>query len=244
MSLSLLWRAMNDVDWPVLPHGSLEKLAENLWRVQGDMSGAPIKRVMAIARTGDGRLALHSAIALDEKTMREVEALGEPAVLLVPNAFHRIDAPRFARRYPKMRILCPHGSRAKIAERVRVDGTYEEGLGDDTVRLEHLDGVGDLEGVVRVRSDDGTTLVFNDIVFNMPHAAGLGGLALRLLGSSGGPRLTSVARTFLVKDRRALRARLIALANGTPDLRRIVVSHHETIVVEPAEVLRQVATTL
>jgi hypothetical protein len=231
---------MDDVEWRALPHGKLERLAENLWRVQGSLGGIPMQRVMTIARTRDGRLVLHSPVALEREAMRELEALGDPAVILVPSRYHRIDAPLFARRYPAARVLAPHGSREAVEGVVRVDGTYEDFEADDSVRLEHLDGVADLEGVVRVRSAEGTTLVFNDVLFNMPHDS----MLLRLIGSSGGPRVTRIARTFLVKDGRALARRFIALANGTPDLARIVVSHHEVIARQPAEVLRAVAMTL
>src|SRR5687767_5016314 len=36
--------------WTVLPHGPLEKLSENLWRVEGTMPDGTTKRVMTIAR--------------------------------------------------------------------------------------------------------------------------------------------------------------------------------------------------
>jgi hypothetical protein len=231
---------MNDVEWRALPHGKLEMLAENLWRVQGSLQGIPMQRVMTIARTRDGRLVLHSPVALEPEAMGELEALGDPAAILVPSRYHRLDAPRFARRYPAARVFTPRGSRAAVEKVVRVDGVYEDFDGDESVRLEHLDGVADLEGVVRVRSAEGTTLVFNDVLFNMPHDS----ILLRLIGSSGGPRVTRIARTFIVKDKRALARRFIALANGTPDLARILVSHHEVIAREPAEVLRGVALTL
>jgi len=42
--------------WKVLPHKPIEKLAENLWRVEGDLEGMPLKRVMAIAKRADGSL--------------------------------------------------------------------------------------------------------------------------------------------------------------------------------------------
>jgi hypothetical protein len=211
------------------------------------MATLPMPRVMTIARianAGGRHLVVHSPVALQEEAMREIEGLGTSRNAVSPSRYHRIDAPRFARRYPKARVLCPAGSRAHVAAVVRVDGTYDDFSGDDRVSLEHLDGVGDAEGVMRVRSADGTTLVFNDVLFNLPHGPGLGGLALRLIGSSGSPRVTRIARTFIVKDRRALARRLVALANGTPDLVRIVVSHSDVIDREPAEVLRRVALTL
>jgi hypothetical protein len=47
---------------------------------------------------------------------------------------------------------------------------------------------------------------------------------------------------FLVKDRAAFAAHLERLA--TPDLRRVIVAHHETITNDPAGALRTVAASL
>jgi hypothetical protein len=230
-------------DWRVLPHGDLEQVSDNLWRVQGDVPGMPLKRVMWVARTRDGRLVVHGAMALEERAMKRLEALGEPAAMLVPSGYHRLDASRYARRYPALRVYTPRGSMGRVQSVVRVDGHYGDFAGDGTVRTLHLDGVADLEGAVQVTSGDGVTLIFNDILFNMPHAPGLGGLFTRFIGSSGGPRVSRTARFFLLKDARLLARRLVALA-ATPGLTRIAVAHHETIARDPAAALRAVVMTL
>jgi hypothetical protein len=234
---------MSGAHWPVHPHGPIEKVADNLWRVEGDLPGMPLKRVMIVARMRDGRLVIHGAMALGEEAMKRLEALGEPAVMLVPSGYHRMDAPRYARRYPAMRVYCPRGSRDRVCAVVRVDGTFEDFEGDESVRALHLDGIGDQEGVVRVVSEDGATLVFNDVLFNMPHAPGLGGVFTRLIGLSGGPRVSRTGRFFLLKDPRALARRFVALA-GTRDLVRVTVAHHETITGDPSQALREVALSL
>jgi hypothetical protein len=230
-------------DWRVLPHGPLEQASDNLWYVRGAIPGMTLQRVMVVARMRDGRLVVHNAIAMDDAGMRALEALGDPAVLLVPSGYHRIDAPRFARRYPAMRVYCPYGSRERVAEAVRVDGTYEDFAGDASVRLDHVDGVGDKEGVMRVVSGDGTALVFNDILFNMGHKGGFSGAMMRLLGSSGGPRVTRIARLMLLRDPRALARRFVALA-ATPGLTRVLVAHEDPITEDPEGVLRRLALTL
>ena len=66
--------------WMVLPHGKIEKLEENLWRVDGTLPGGGPPRVMTIARLRDGRLVIHGAIALDDASMKELEALGRQTV--------------------------------------------------------------------------------------------------------------------------------------------------------------------
>lgn len=231
--------------WRVLPHGPIEKLSENVLRVEGDLAGGPpLKRVMTVARMQDGRLVIHSAIALEETAMAELEAFGPVSFVVVPNHWHRLDAARFATRYPDAKVLCPPGSRKKVEQVCRVDGSYDAFLSDGRVRLELLDGVNELEGVMHVQEEDGVTLVFNDALFNMPHKTGLSGFILRhVTGSSGGPRVSRLVRTFVLKDKRAFRAHLERLA-ATPGLRRIVVAHHQTIEDEPARALREVAATL
>ncbi|HEU4536336.1 MAG TPA: hypothetical protein VFS00_19565, partial [Polyangiaceae bacterium] len=230
--------------WKVLPHQPIEKLEANLWRVEGSLEGMPLLRVMTLARLDDGRVVVHNAMALGEAEMKEIEAWGEPAFLLVPNAFHRLDAPAFKARYPRIKVLCPRGARAKVEEVVAVDGGYDDLPAGDAVRLEHLDGTREGEGVMAVRSGDATTIVLNDAVFNMPHGRGATGLVFRYVTqSSGGPRVSRVARWFLVKDRAAFARHLQRLAD-TPGLRRVIVSHHRTIDERPAETLRAVAATL
>jgi len=87
-------------------------------------------------------------------------------------------------------------------------------------------------------------LVFNDAVFNMPHGTGVTGFVFRrVTGSTGGPRVSRLFRWALVSDKAAFRAHLERLAK-TPALKHIVVSHHETITIDPAGTLAGVAAAL
>lgn len=236
--------ARTDATWNVLPHKPLQKLEENLWTITGSLTGMPLERVMTIARLGDGRLVIHNAMALEEPLMKEIEAFGKPAFILVPNAFHRIDAPRFKHRYPDAQVLCPEGAKKKVEEVVDVQGTYDSLPADDRVKLHYLDGVAHGEGYLEVRSERGVSLVFNDVMFNTPHQPGVSGFVMRLIGSTGGPKVTRVAKLFLVKDKRALKTQLEALAE-TANLIRVVVMHGDTAEGPAAPaLLRQVAATL
>jgi hypothetical protein len=237
-------RANAHTQWTVLPHGPVERLSERLWRVQGTLPTMSLARVMTVARRSDGGLVVHNAIAVSDAVIAELEAWGTIAAIIVPNGYHRLDARVFHDRYPNARVVCPRAARAKVEQVVPVTGSYEDEPADAAVALETLDGTGANEGVMIVRDGDGAALVFNDILFNMPHQRGVTGFVLRwITGSSGGPRVSRIARWFLTKDRPALRAHLERLAT-TPGLRRIVVSHHEVIDREPARVLRDVAATL
>jgi len=226
--------------WNVLPHGPIEPLAENLWRVKGALPGMSLERVMTIVRRSDGSLVLHSAIALEEAAMRELEALGNPAFLIVPNRWHRLDAPAYKKRYPALRVFGPRGGRKAIERVVRLDGTYEDFPQDDAVRIEPLRGVKDEEGVMVVRSRDGATVVLTDIVFNMDRKRDLlGWLITSLFASAGGPRISRFGKLLLINDRDALRADLHRFADR-PDLVRLIVAHEKVASgAEAASALRE-----
>ena len=236
--------AKTHTDWKPLPHLDIEEVSDNLWRVQGTLEKMALKRVMTIARLANGSLVIHNGIALEEESMRRIESWGTPAFIIVPNAYHRLDAPAYKARYPKAQLLCPAGARKAVSQVVEVDRGCHELPADEAVRWEGLDGVNDAEGVLLVKSQDGTTLVFNDILFNMPHAPGLTGLIFRYITqSTGGPRVSRIVRWFVIKDRAALRASLERLAE-TPNLKRIIVSHHRVITDHPDRVLKEIAGTL
>ncbi len=197
-----------------------------------------------MVRLSDGQLVIHNGIALDEDAMKAIENWGRPTILIVPNGFHRLDAAAYKERYPGLRVLCPVGARRRVEQVVSVDGDYSDYEEEGSVALEHLQGVSDGEGVMKVLSDSGTTLVFNDVIFNMPHGEGLAGFIFRYLTqSTGGPRVSRLARWFVVKDAGALRAHLERLAE-TANLNRIIVSHHQTIADHPADTLRRVALSI
>ncbi|HWN68909.1 MAG TPA: hypothetical protein VNM90_14825 [Haliangium sp.] len=229
--------------WNVLPHDPVIELASNLRQVTGDLPNMPLRRTMIAVRMQDGRLLLHNPIALEDELMRELERWGTPAFLVVPNGWHRLDCAVFKQRYPEARVVCPSGSRKKVEEVTAVDLTYDAFPGDESVSLAHLSGLREVEGVLTVRSEDGVTLVFNDAVFNVPHLPGLQGVVMRLLGSTGGPRVTRVMRIMAVKDKGALREHLRALAS-TPALVRVVPGHGHVITRDAAATLGAVAGAL
>ncbi|HET9956689.1 MAG TPA: hypothetical protein VFQ61_19470 [Polyangiaceae bacterium] len=232
-------------EWTVLPHESLEKLADNLWWVRGSLKGMSLKRTMVIARLADGRLVIHNGIALDEPSMKQLEAWGNPSFLVVPSGVHRLDAPAFKKRYPGLRVIAPRGARAQIEQVLPVDLNYDEFPADDAVRFENLQGVGNSEGVMIVNSSDGASVVLNDVVFNMDRKRDLlGFLFTTVMGSAPGPRVSRLGKLLLVKDKAALRADLERLA-ALPNLQRLIVAHEKVASgPEASDALRRAATYL
>ncbi len=236
--------AKANATWKVLPHAPIEKLSTNLWRVEAKLPTMDMKRVMSIARRADGTLVIHNGIALGDAEMAEIDAWGKVAAIVVPNGFHRLDAKVFADRYPEARVLCPPGAKAKVEQVVKVHGGYDELAVDAAVELQLLDGTKQREGVMIVRAGQSASLVFNDAVFNMPHLTGVTGFMLRrVTGSTGGPRVSRLAKWLMIADKPAFRAHIERLAE-LPNLTHVVVSHHETITQDPAGTLKQVVAAL
>ena len=230
--------------WTVPPHGPLERLEENLYAVEGDVPGIPgLRRRMAIVRRADGGLLFFNAVPVDDGTLSGIRALGTPAMLVVPQPLHMIDAHAFRERLG-VRVYAPASTRAAVAERVAVDGAFEDIPPDPSVSVVTVAGFRTGEGMAVVRSGDRVSLVVADVVLNVPHAPGLQGLLMRLLGMTGDrPRLPVPVRLRVLHDRRALRAQLEALSTR-PGLARIVTSHGAIVVQDPARVLREIAATL
>ena len=229
--------------WRVLPHGPIEKLSERVWRVEGQLPKMPMKRVMTIAKRSDGGLVVHNAIALGESEMAQIEAWGPVVAIAVPNGYHRLDARVFHERFPSARVLCPPGARKKVEEVVPVTSVYSDEPADAAVSFEVLDGTKGGEGAMIVKDAGGTTLVLNDLVFNMPHVGGFTGFVLKAVtASTGGPRISRIARWFIARDKPALKTHLEKLA-GLPQLQRAIVSHHQ-VIEQPAGVLRDLAASL
>jgi len=117
--------------------------------------------------------------------MRELEALGMPAFLIVPSAIHRIDAHPWKERYPQIVVIAPAGARDKISEVVAIDATAAE-LGDPRVRIDVVPGTDRRELAMTVETGTGQdmkkTLIVNDLIFNLPRIPGFAGWGLRLLG--------------------------------------------------------------
>jgi hypothetical protein len=224
--------------WTVLTHEPIQKATENFWWVEGTMPKGN-KRKMSVLRLGDGSLLVHNAIALEEPAMQELEAFGRVAYLVVPNGFHRQDARIWKDRYPSAKVICPSGSRKKVSEVVPVDLDYKDAPGDENVKLRYFDGCNEREGYAEVKSADGVTLVVNDVICNRPK---LGGVMGFFLGPTGQPSVPRFTRWFVVKERALLGEHVDRLA-AIPGLRRVILSHGENLIADPAANLRTARAT-
>ncbi len=232
--------------WTVLPHGKLTHLDDNLLSVTGILRMPPmgdVERRMTIVRLADGRLVVYSAIALDEPQMKEIERFGTPAFLSVPNDIHRMDAKIWKDRYPAMHVVAPAAARAKVDEIVLVDATAAD-FGDPGVRFVAVPGTGEREAALVVETRSGTTLVLNDLIFDLPNRPGVIGWLFKAIRMTGDePHVPPLVRLRQVKDTDALRAQLERWSR-LPSLKRVIISHGDIIGDDAARVLGRIAHDL
>lgn len=225
--------------WTVQPYRPIARVEDNLWTVDGDIRvpGGIIPRKMALMKAGDGRIAIHSPIPLTDADMEDIERWGEPAFCIVPNRRHRLDSPAFRQRYHALKIVCPDAAWARAERVVAVDGGYEMLPPEFQWRTLAMTGG---EAAFVSRNGERVTLIFGDALFNLPHLGGALGVILRLIGSTGGPRVTPLTKLIAVGDCQQLASQFRELA-ATPGLMRLVPGHGANLEGDAAAILRVVA---
>lgn len=230
----------------VLPHGELEELAPGLWSLTGSLP-MPLRRNMIVYRLPDRSLLLHSVIALDESGMAKLDALGKPAIMIVPASGHRMDAVFYKRRYPKLKVISPAASRAKVEQVIKTEGTCEEVLPALGIGLHPMLGFrqGEIayELPINPPLNGGRALVLCDALANADHPPGLGGKLVEVVLGGVKTRLgvPRIVRVMMVKEKEAARGAIKRLAE-IKNLEVISVAHGRPVRGNCAEALREAAT--
>jgi hypothetical protein len=229
-------------DWVVAPHGALTELEPGLLTVVGaiKMPLGKFPRRMTVVRLDRGRTALYSPVPLRDPEMARIEALGDPAYLIVPNAAHRLDIRVFHRRYPHAKVVTAAGARAAVEEAVKPVQTAAR-LGPN-VTLIAVPGTRERELALLFRRT-GLSLITNDIIGNVTRPRGIGGwLINRLLRFGPNAHVPRDVRGLLIADKAALAAQFRAWAE-LDGLTRIIPSHGQ-VIDDPAPILRRLAKEL
>jgi hypothetical protein len=226
--------------WIVTPHSPLQKLEENLWTVESNVPGTPMRRRMSIIRRTDGTLAFYQAVPVDDATLAQITAWGRPSILIVPHDQHGMDAPAFAEKLG-VKIYGPKPNEKKLREKFNLAGTLDEIPVDPAVSFESVAGSKQGEAVGIVRSGDKVSLLFADAYMANPSEGTA--LPLRLVGFAGGPKVPPIFKLFFMSDRKALKAHLEKLA-ATPGLKHLVPCHGTIESNDAVGTLKRVAATL
>jgi hypothetical protein len=207
------------------PIPKLNTIAPGLFELSGDFPPGPVPRRMVVVVLDGGQLAIHSGIALPDRAMMELDAIGSVAYVIVPNNFHTIDAPWYADRYPKARVLVPRASRAKLEKRLLVSGTLEDDWPpalDAHLACVPIAGVRFHESAMLHRGS--RTLIVTDLVSNFgDELRGIKRLLMALNGSVNRFGPSRLLRYVLLKDKEALAGSLRKIMAW--DFDRIVMAH-------------------
>jgi hypothetical protein len=228
----------------LFPHGKLEALAPNLWQVRGSMS-FPLRRNMTVYRLPDATLLLYSVVAMDEEGMKALEALGAPAVMVIPHGGHLMDARFYQQRYPNLKVACPAEARKRTEGRCgKVDGTPEEVLRPLGIKVHPVHGMRQGEFAIEVDIPGGKALITNDVLGGRDPAEKLP-LFARLTGPPAGHRLgvARIVRWLMVRNKVDLRGWCHLMAENSA-IKLITTSHAPAVTSDCAEALREAATTL
>jgi hypothetical protein len=224
--------------WIVTPHAPLQKLEDNLWLLESNVPGTPMKRRMAIIKRSDGTLVFYQAVPMDEAALAEIRAWGKPAILIVPHDQHGMDATPFAEKLG-VHIYGPQKNEEKLRRKFKLAGTVESLEPDPSLTFEPVAGAKTGEPVAIVRSAGGrVSLIFADAYMATPSEGTA--LPLRLLGFAGGPKVAPIFKLLFVSDKRALKQHLSRLAS-TPGLAHLIPCHGLVESTDPAGTLQRAA---
>lgn len=214
----------------LFPHGEFQRLATNLWIVRGGMP-FPLYRNMVVYLLPDGRLVLHSLVALSEAGMKQLEALGKPSIMVVPHGYDGMDARWYFDHYPQAAFLTPDEERSRVEE----DGTK---ITDDPARvlpplgfkLHEVVGLKLTEYVLEAPVDGGTALICTSVFAHRGATPSgfLGGLVGRFMMSGDKLAPGRMLRTFMVKDKAAFKGFLATLP-AIPNVKIVTVAHGDPI---------------
>jgi hypothetical protein len=227
--------------WTVLPHGELTQVNERVMTVVGKlkMPLLELPRRMTVVRLASGQLVIFSAIALLEPDMAKLEAFGRPAFLVVPSERHRLDAPSYVQRYPGIKVVVPRAGIENIGKVVRID-TSTPDFGDASVRYVEVAA----DSALEVDGEDGLTVIVNDLIGDIHGEHGFGGWLLRMMGFAGDdPHVPGPVKMMLGKHKNQV-ARQFRNWAEQANLRRIIVSHGDSIEADPRGALRTMAAGL
>ena len=222
------------------PHAPLRQLGENLWIAERRQSfyGLEVGTRMTVIRLADGRLLLHSPVALTPALRRELDALGRVCFVVAPNRVHHLYAGKVAEVYPEAQLWVAPG-----LERKRPDLVYVAVLGDEAPAAwkGEVDQVffrgRPYENEVVFFHRASHTLILCDLAFNFgPRADAPTRWLMKLLRSYGqfGP---SKLDPWLIRDRQAARASLERILEW--DFERVIVAHGDVLESGGHEALRQ-----
>lgn len=220
----------------IYPYSELVQIRRNLYQVRGSLP-VPVPRNMTVFRTERGELVLYGVIAMHEDGMRALEALGTPAVMVIPHRRHQMDAPFYKARYPQLRVVAGEGARVR---EVQVDGDLGE-LARHGIEAYVLPGNTYGDAVMDLPVEGGRALTVCESFGNVKLTGALG-ILMHVLGPpGGGAGVARAVRWREIRDSVALR-RWLDQQSARTDVTALLLGHGDAITSDVQGVLRRAAS--
>lgn len=219
---------------------TLTSFAEGVWIDSGPVRivGTRLTTTMTVLRLGEGKLLLHSPLAMTAERRAEVEALGSVSHVYAPNLFHHLWIGDWATAFPSAQVHAAAGL-AKKRPDLRVDRVH----GSDAPRAfagfvgeQPIDGFRLHETALFYRPAQ--TLLVTDLVHNVgrPQDA-WSKVYTKTMGFYDRVALSRALRWTAFSDRAAAR-RCIDTLLALP-FERLVMGHGEPLKEGAREALRE-----
>jgi hypothetical protein len=190
------------------PFTKFEKFSPNFYVVTGKNADDPLSRNMTIFKLNNSDLILHSVIAMNEgltfffhttDDMKQLESIGVPKVLIVPNSFHNMDYHLYQEKYKDIIVVSP---KHLVSSLPNIDMSIEDYLSKNEELknkiIIHNPTQGEFEYLYEFRMDENSSVaVMCDQMFNLPNSKGFKGYIQWIMGSTGFFGVTFIGRTIL-----------------------------------------------
>jgi hypothetical protein len=208
----------------------LRSISKDVWAHEADLrmpGGVPMPCRATLMSLPGGSLALHSPLAIDDATAKEVDAIGEVRFLIAPNCLHWMYLRRAKERYPGARVVGAPGLEKKLSglafEPLPASGVVE---GIEGLRVQRIEGASRM-GEHAFFHQASRSLVVTDLVFNIHGSPSFRlRLYLRLIRAYRRTAQSLVWR-MLVNDRAAAASSASTLL--TWDFDRLIMAHGDVL---------------
>ncbi|HVH41921.1 MAG TPA: DUF4336 domain-containing protein [Labilithrix sp.] len=208
----------------------LKRIAEDIWAQENHIAlpaGMSLPCRATIMRLPTGGLVIHSPLAIDDATAKEIDALGDVRFIVAPNGLHWMFLKAAKSRYPQARVFGSPVLAKKLGDFAFEHLPERGGIdGMDGVRIERIQGAPRIQEHVFLHETSRSLLV-TDLVFNVHECRSFLMRFFLRIGGTWKKTAQSLEWRFLVKDRPA--AAQSASEVLTWDFERVVVGHGEVV---------------
>jgi hypothetical protein len=213
------------------PSGGLQPICDDIWGYEKDIrlpGGSKLPSRTTIVRQASGGVIVHSPLAFDDATAKEIESIGEVRALVAPSCIHFLFLKAAMERWPKAQVLAAPGLERKVKglafEPLPANGVADA-LGDD-LRVRRIEGVPYITEHVFLHPKT-RTLVVTDLVFNVYETRGFTMKLFFWIMGAWAKTAQSRMWRILTKDRPAA-ARSVSDVLAW-DFDRVVVAHGNVV---------------